>query len=279
MRGFERSGSIRDRFTVVVPTLDSAGWIESLHAYYRSIDVDPLYCVDTRSQDETATILAEIGARTAAVSSEAPRVEALVVHFKDLVETPWILRVDDDECPSAELVAWIRQTRCRFLRNAVAIPRRWLRFMPNEALEYAGSTRWDWARSQNGEDRQFRLYRKNAVRYVSDIHTPGFRVRCARQAPVEAVLYHFDWILRSREERMAKMARYESQQAKAGESKAGYYLPEDVDHWNRTGAIADPRVVGLAKALRTAREKRLVPFPTIEPEAEGGVLGITPQGS
>ena len=93
MRLFRATAGGSDRFTVIVPTISSARWIADLHRYYQSIRVDPLYCIDTRSQDDTAMILASIGARTARVSSSHPRVEGLVVSFKDIVQTPWILRI------------------------------------------------------------------------------------------------------------------------------------------------------------------------------------------
>lgn len=41
-------------------------------------------------------------------SRKTSRVESLIANFKDLVDTPWILRVDDDECPSKEVLDWIR---------------------------------------------------------------------------------------------------------------------------------------------------------------------------
>jgi glycosyltransferase involved in cell wall biosynthesis len=241
------------RFTVVVPTINSAEWIAALHAYYQTIGVSPLYCVDRNSTDDTESVLSEIDARVALVSPEMPRVESMIEGFGRLVDTPWILRLDDDECPSAALIHWIRSRRCEFPDDVVAFARKWLRFTSPSRLEFAASARWDSASSKNGEDRQFRLYRHDRVTYVTDIHTPGFVVDSATYAPPDACLYHFDWILRSKEERRRKMARYDRQRAGAGSATAHYYIPEDVRSWARSGAITDEEVVLLAERMRTSR--------------------------
>lgn len=254
MRSFKRLAGDPDRFTVVVPTINSARWIADLHRYYSSIDVEPLYCVDSRSRDDTWAILQEVGARTISVASELRRVEALIVQLKDRVDTPWILRVDDDECPSAELIAWIRSRRIRWTHDVIAIVRRWLRFSAAGDLEFAASGSWDWRRSQNGEDRQFRLYQKDAVDYVTDIHTPGFKVKAATQAPMRALLYHFDWIVRSRRQRLEKTRAYDEQHDNSGESKAWFYLPEDIEHWDYSGFVRDGAVQTLARCMRAAGE-------------------------
>jgi hypothetical protein len=190
--------------------------------------------------------LKQANARVAMVSSEAPRVEDLIEKFKALVNTPWILRIDDDECPSRELVEWIMASGCDFDQESVSFPRRWLRFSSANKLEFAASASWD----QKGEDRQFRLYCKDTVNYINDIHTPGFLMSGFVQAPSNAVIYHFDWIIRSKSERLAKVAKYDAQRSGMGSSFVKYYIPEDFTNWDYGGAIVDANVQVLARHLR-----------------------------
>jgi hypothetical protein len=236
-------------FTVVIPTINSERWISHLHRYYQSIGVDPLYCIDRRTRDNTCNIISSLGARHAMVTGKEPRIESLILSFKNIVTTPWILRIDDDECPSKMLVDWIRGRGCEFSEDVVAFSRKWLRFTSPTKLEYAASRSWDWDCSHGGEDRSFRLYRKDSVDYVTDIHTPGFRVTRALQAPSAACIYHFDWILRSKSERLAKMQQYEAQQRGAGDF-AKFYIHEEIKDWDYGGEIEDRKIVLLARQLR-----------------------------
>jgi hypothetical protein len=255
----------RSDFTVVIPTLNSEKWIASLHDYYATVGLEPLYCLDDKTCDDTAGILTSLGARFTVVGTAIPRVEALVASFKDLVDTPWILRIDDDECPSRYMVEWLRAGSYRTMEPVVSFPRRWLRFASVrrwwppfgrcERLEFAARKAWDSATSQNGEDRQFRLYQKDAVAYTSRIHSPGFTIEAASSAPGEACLFHFDWVLRSKAERLAKMAHYDIQERGAGTQTAHFYLPEDVTQWDYTGEIHDQDVKRLAQAMRAARAR------------------------
>jgi hypothetical protein len=237
------------QFTVVVPTINSARWIADLHHYYDSIGVDPFYCIDSRTYDNTAGILAGLGARHDFVSGEQPWVESLIVHLKGLIDTRWIFRIDDDECPSSEAIAWIRWSRCEFEDNVVSFPRKWLHFSSEKTLIYSATADWDWSQSHNGEDRQFRLYRKDAVAYSPDIHTPGFIVESAARAPLPVCLYHFNWILYSKAERLAKIAHYQAQQFGDSSWMKKYYIWEDMDEWTSRGEIVDDKVLRLATRL------------------------------
>jgi len=134
----------------------------------------------------------------------------------------------------------------------VAFPRRWLRFATarrwwrpfsrGNRLEFAASKSWNWKWSKKGQDRQFRFYRKDAVNYYPDVHTPDFKIKHAALAPGKAVLFHFDWLLRSKAERLAKVARY-------GPIFSVFYLPEDVQRWDYSGEIRDKEILDLARRL------------------------------
>ena len=161
-----RLGAGKAACTPVVVTCNSARWIAAIHEYYRNCGLAPLFVVDSRSDDRTVAVLSERGAHYVLVRNGECRVEGLVGLIRDHVRTDWIIRFDDDECPSAELVAWLRR-RSDGGGDAAGFVRRWVRFTPSGGLEYAALRSWDWRwrhiTSERGEDRQFRLWHKDRV--------------------------------------------------------------------------------------------------------------------
>jgi len=248
-----------DRVTVVIPTRNSSGWICRLNSYYRQLSVPVTYFVDERSEDNTLAILGKIGANTIPIVGDQDVVESFIFKLSDHVNTPWILRLDDDECPSRKLIEWVGMKIDQLTGNVVSLPRKWIRFTAPGRLEFLGNRSWDWEDSTDGEDRQYRLYRKDEVRYSTEIHTPGFEVDYAIESPSDAVIFHLDWIVRTRAERLAKMAQYDSVATDAGIKNARFYLPEDVIDWDYRGMVSDPDVLELADGIRRSlRSHRLI---------------------
>jgi hypothetical protein len=180
----------------------------------------------------------------------------MIPKLRQVVETPWILRLDDDECASVELWQWLTIFAPPDGCKMISFPRRWVRFKSLLQLSYSASDRWNWAKSKNGEDRQFRLYDKNTVAYRQDIHTPGYVIEAEAPAPDSCVIYHLDWILRSQSERRAKLSRYDAQLPGAGQEFASYYLPELTDTWDHEGVVTDKALRHLANKFRVARVLR-----------------------
>jgi hypothetical protein len=231
----------RRDLTIVVPTRDSSRWIALTHSYYQRLGISPLYCVHSKSADNTKAILSRLGANVETITSDVDHLEPMLPLIRDVTKTPWILRIDDDELPSRSLLRWVQRGR---FSGQVAIRRVWLRFVSGwwrERLEYVACKSWDSASSQNGEDRQFRLYQRDRVTYDPRIHTPGFHITKPQLAPRRAVLYHLHWILRSKAEREEKVARCGSH--------GHFYLLEHIGKWDYSGTVRDRLVRRLALSL------------------------------
>jgi hypothetical protein len=133
----------------------------------------------------------------------------------------WILRLDDDEVPSASLLAALPELVAADVTH-VWLPRRWLFGGPDRYLDAH-----PWI-----PDFQLRLSVNDPrlVRFPGITHVPLEVAGAARYA--EQPLYHLD-LLRPREERERKAAAYE--RARPGLRLAGralnhaLYLPEEVD--------------------------------------------------
>ncbi|MEA1835207.1 hypothetical protein U8607_24275 [Methylobacterium durans] len=252
------SNAVAPLVSIAIPTFNSSRWIRFILEYYRSEYVEPVFFVDARTTDDTVEQLRALSARVVTIQAKAPIVEAMIGQMREHVVTPWILRVDDDEVPSRELLRHLKLTDNLSQSSVISVVRRWLRYDQAGQLVYSGSEHWNWSGSQNGEDRQFRLYQKDNVSYRADIHTPGFFVDESTQLPDSMPIYHFDWILRSEQERREKMRRYDQLVPGSGEAHWRFYLPEEVEHWEYESAIDDEAVLGLALHLgevRNATEK------------------------
>jgi hypothetical protein len=244
---------------VIVPVCNAEHRIPFLIDHYAWLGLDPLFIVDERSRDRSLSILRSFEARVLVARSEYARVESLLFSALPAVHAEWILRFDDDEAPSGPLVHWIDRHLAGVTEPAVGFSRRWVRFdtagrlQGSSCVHMHGRTQPDW---------QFRLFRPAAVRLIQDIHTPGFAVERYALAPEEACVHHFSWIVRSRDERRARIEDYERQSPGAGANFTEFYLPEERDpsFYNFT-PVSDFRVEALARLLARTPLKEGAPGP------------------
>lgn len=131
----------------------------------------------------------------------------------------WILRVDDDEVPSRELIERLPWLTAQQVEQ-YWVPRRWLYPTPNSWLD---ELPW-WPDPHN------RLVRRNA-----DLHFSGVLHRGAEPVMparfLEWPIYHLECILKDRPSREAKVARIEAMRPGLTAPGGGplnevYYLPE-----------------------------------------------------
>lgn len=244
---------------VIVPVCNAEHRIPSLVDHYAWLGLNPLFIVDGRSRDRSLSILRSFEARVIVARSEYARVESLLFSALPGIRAEWVLRFDDDEAPSGALVQWIDRHLAGVTEPAVGFSRRWVRFdaggrlQGSSCVNMAGRSQPDW---------QFRLFRPAAVRLIQDIHTPGFAIERYALAPDEACFHHFNWIVKSRDERRTRMEDYERQSPGAGVNFTEFYLPEERDpsFYNFT-PVCDPRVETLAHRLAPPHLEKAAPGP------------------
>src|SRR5579863_2932758 len=96
---------------IVIPTINSARWLGQLLDGYRTLGIEPLYALDSRCDDGSLELLRARGARIIRVHQQGFHVEnGILAQISPHVERDWILRLDDDEFPSAALLKWAAQT-------------------------------------------------------------------------------------------------------------------------------------------------------------------------
>lgn len=213
-------------YTLVIPTRDSAGWIGPLIEHYQAQGVTPTLFLDSRTRDDTGAIARRAGVPIVDIAPFA-FTESIVAVTRDVVRTPWAFFVNDDEIPSDRLFQRLRGPEPPAAVQSVAVPRRWAWHEPGQPLRYARTGLWQDRAGHTGADHHWRLFRPDRVTFVARMHSDGFLIdRWSRMAP-EAYLVHFEWVLRSRAQRAAKVRRYDRQRYGYGRFFANMYLPED----------------------------------------------------
>jgi len=218
-------------YRVVIPTRDSAGHIGILLEAYRALGIEPIYVLDTRSTDDTAAILARMGATVKPFTPGGDFVEAGMIEFAARAAgTEWVLRLDDDEFPSARLVEWIAGTALQAMRTGFFLSRRDLFLRDGEVRynrrrsSYTHPARPDFLGGHS------RLFRPRELRFYVGLHTAGIHDETGFGfAPQDAFFVHFDGVIRSPAQRLAKIRRYEAIERGSTWRLADEYLPELFD--------------------------------------------------
>jgi len=214
-------------YTVVIPTRDSAGWIGVLLDHYGARGITPTLLVDTRTRDNTKDVARRHGARIVDMAGFA-FTEGVVAMTRDIVETPWALFIHDDEMPSDALFACLRTPPpADTPAQSVAISRRWAWYRPGAPLCYGRSEFWPDRIGISGADHHWRLFRPKDVTFISQMHSDGFLIDRWLRLPPDAYLVHFEWVIRNRGQRVAKVRRYDRARYGYGRFFANMYLPED----------------------------------------------------
>jgi hypothetical protein len=218
-------------FKVVIPTRDSARWIGTFLNSYRILGIEPIYIVDTRSEDATLDILRDMSADLIPFTPAGDFVEAGMIEFGSRqAGAEWILRLDDDEFPSAALLRWVSSIGVKSLNQAWNISRREL-FHHDGDIFYSrspGCFRHPQAPGYLGP--QGRLHHVERVKYINRFHTVGFESpRFFPLAPENAFFVHCSCLLRTPVERWEKIRKYEEIEPLSTLRLADEYLPELYD--------------------------------------------------
>ena len=246
--GFDGKANPREQYELVIPTINSERWLGNFLHYYKVNNLLPIYAVDSRTSDGTRDLIREYGFDFIEVRGDEPRVEALLPSIAAQIQAPWILRLDDDELPTPKVLEFAAGVALEDAVEAYSFPRANLRRNPiSRRLERSYLFAFG---PKAGLDRQWRLFKPKSVTYVSDLHTPGFRVSQRQSAPPDTYILHFDWVLRSKQTRQTKFETYERQSPRAARNCKHHTLYEVVpDDWHLFQEVRDKTIQGFAKEL------------------------------
>jgi hypothetical protein len=206
--------------SVCLLTRGPAPRVRALLEVVRPIATEVLLAVDRRGDTATLELCADVVDRSYELEDALPaRALGWLMHE---CTGDWILRLDDDEVPSASLLAVLPETiRAKHLAS-VALTRRWL--YP-DTRRYLSSHPWT-------PDYQLRLVRNlpGIWRFPGLVHDEFHASGERRFLPHP--LYHLDLLLHPLEARRSKRELYEFH--RPGHATEGFpvnamYTPEDVE--------------------------------------------------
>jgi glycosyltransferase involved in cell wall biosynthesis len=177
-------------YDVYIPTKNSIRWIGIFLKRYRELGIEPLYVVDERSIDDTLGFLQDSNARVVTILPRDNFAEAGMIEFAaNFLRKEWVLRIDDDEFPSINMLEWLEFASQNSTQNAWSISRRDVS-LNNGQFVYSN---WPTRKVFNGEsyihNPQLRFYRTAAVSYIEKLHTPGFEVRGSQSIAPNSVYF------------------------------------------------------------------------------------------
>jgi len=241
-----------EQLSIVVPTRDGAPHAFVIADQYRRAGLAPLFLIDSRSSRRyrSDALVGIEGAAILEVKQQGSFVEAMLPEIARLVRSKWLFRLDDDEFPSSALTTWLPQGAATTTRKVIAAPRRAVAIIDG-VPHFAGTIP-----QLLPQDDQCRGFMVEAARFRPILHSPGFDIAGGDvlDAPADCFIYHFDWIVRSRDERARKFERYQGISGEPLERFRHQYLYEDFDRalYDFT-PVDDPTIAGLALRLLEAR--------------------------
>jgi hypothetical protein len=229
--------------SVCVLTGGPAGRVGALLDLLRPLADEVVVALDDRADDETKAVLAARADTIVAYAYREP-VDRPLRWLHELCSADWILNVDDDEVPSAELLAALPG-----LVAAGDVTHYWLlrRWLWPDATRTIAEHPWT-------TDYQLRLVRNDPrlLRFPSETHRPIEAIGPGRY--VRAPLYHADLLLNPFERRLAKARKYEAlrpgKRVGGGPMNHVFHLPERREP--ATEPLPDADVALVAQVLEAA---------------------------
>jgi hypothetical protein len=237
-------------FDLVIPSRDGLPYTLIIAREYARLGVRRRYFIDGRSSRLFRSLSTALLAPADIIFPSGDSIEQILPQIVAGSNARWVLRIDDDEAPSSALLAWLTHMTPDRGKTVIALPRRAVRF-DNETAVYARSIP-----KVMEHDYQYRCFLREGVVFEPTLHTAGikFALTDIAYAPPECCLYHFDWIVRTRAEREAKLSRYERLAPGSWKTFVSQYLPE---HFCRSeydyAPLDDLHAIRLAKRLRAGQ--------------------------
>ncbi|GMG81946.1 hypothetical protein LNKW23_11590 [Paralimibaculum aggregatum] len=253
-------GAERRALEIVIP-IRHVWWIGLLARHYAARKLHPLWILDANAHWLFRLWARLRLRRVVTVRASAPRAETMLGPAVSVLDCDWVVRMDGDELPSEALVAALHRLAAGELAEAsgdiacLACARRWLRLEDGRVV-FSRNRLF----GREGEDHQYRVFRRAGLAFTEAIHTPGFEVdtRRLRFLGPETCIWHFNWICYSTAERRAKITAYDAQAPDAGSDFRAFYLPEEAPAGTHDWApCPEPAVAAMCRRIARFRASPL----------------------
>ncbi len=206
------------QLSVLCPTRDPGARVQALLAPFAELAHEIVVAADARVPERELAAYAQVADRLLRFEYTGP--DRSTAYLLGQCTGDWILVIAGDEVASPSLLRRLAKLPNEGDVQQYLLPVRWL--FPDQG-HWLDELPWS-------PDYHNRLVRNDASLWITgEIHTGPAPLRPARY--LEEPLYHLDCVLTSRQERAAKIARYEALDAGLSAPGGGplnerYYLPE-----------------------------------------------------
>ena len=197
-------------FTIIVPVFEETDALAFSNYYFNRMGLQPIFALDSKRLNRKAEVTKILGRTPLVYENPGSCIEASYAKLAALSPSDWILRVDCDEVPNAEML--------RHCKRFVAKPSDAYCGYDRDDLLWRGNHFERLKYSPLFVDSQYRLFNRSKVKFISRIHTPGFYMPKWKvpflpgwNAPPTARLYHLQRVFITQQQRAEKLNRYNSE--------------------------------------------------------------------
>ena len=190
-------------FSILVPVYNETNALSFSMHYMREAGLSPIYVVDRKRPAATEALIAQAGVPRVFFDNDKPFIENGYESFVAQSPTDWVLRLDCDEVPNLDLLAYCRDFVEQQREGVAGFERHQLLWKGDRFLTATTD------RFSPPHQRQWRLFNRRTVQFNQQIHTAGIHLPTLAFAPPQAEIYHLSWVFLTWQNRLAKAARYD----------------------------------------------------------------------
>lgn len=223
--------SLNPNIRLVIPTRGCGKWLSLFLDEYERNNLSPLYLVDNTTDNETINILKSRSVDYLFIDqNNIANGESIMPYISKYIAEEYILRIDDDEYPTANLLSFVNyipESDYSFV-TSWWIPRYEIAYIDGALV----SCHPKWLKTRVGNKlyenlHGGRFYKHKHVKYGHiGPHHGNFSSDYVSHAPPDALLLHLDCLVRSPSRRLEKIRSVESRFPNHGWPFANHVIPE-----------------------------------------------------
>ncbi|MBB4198053.1 hypothetical protein GGD83_001846 [Rhodoblastus sphagnicola] len=222
---------LHPKVRLIIPTRGCSKWLREFLKAYEDWGLKPTFAVDPGCEPKTLEILKATNTDMIFIdSTQIGNGEGIMPYLSKHVKEDYILRLDDDEFPTADFIAWVNSVPDSPYAFVTSwwIPRHEVALIDGEIC----SCHPKWLRVKVGNAvyenlHGGRFYRHRDVVYDQvGPHHGNFLSDYVSHCPPEARIVHLDYLVRTASERLAKLRVVEQRFPGNGWPFANHMIPE-----------------------------------------------------
>lgn len=228
---------------LVIPVYNAAPYLERIIDYWRSISEEPVFLFDSKSSDQTLSILKSRKVTFRTIETDFNFIEEILYSVLPEFDAEWTIRMDSDELLLPESLFRIRK-KIREVRSGVSmmsisrnsiLEKKGGFFIADQASLISSSCDCDPVWLMPTRHSQARIVSVRNCLPFPVLHSPGLVPKEGFSIePINSYGYfHLDWVLNNYSSRKLKFDKYLYLNSETSVAQRCYYLPEDCNRMKR----------------------------------------------